>query len=475
MRTIDRLERENQALKKQVESLKEELDRVMSRVQALSQENTMLHEKVKDLEDKLSRNHKNSSNSSFPPSRDLHTVKKNQSLRNKSTRKPGGQPNHKGSTLLQSDFPTSIESYYPPSTCQCGNTLNQEDASLLCKRQVFDIPPVLEQICTEHRLYENRCSCGQLHKGSMPSNIKAPVQYGSHLRSLIVSLYVEHYIPLNRIGSLVEEITSFKIGDGTITNILNKAQEVMTPLYESLRESISKSSVVGSDETGCKINGGKGWMWVWQNHEVTFITANKSRGYKVVVENFKKGFINATLVSDCYASQLKTPAKHYQLCLAHLQRELIYIKQQTNNSWAEDILNIFYKAMKLKRESAKNQYPLKEKSIFKEQLLLLLKNDEYDDQLDEIKTLRSRLIKKIDSVFTFLEYYEVPFDNNASERSIRNIKIKQKVSAGYRTEEGAQRYAMLRSIVDTLKKQGKSVVRMIAHWLSQNHLKVSWQ
>ncbi|QZT36695.1 hypothetical protein K5X82_15815 [Halosquirtibacter xylanolyticus] len=56
-------------------------------------------------------------------------------------------------------------------------------------------------------------------------------------------------------------------------------------------------------------------MWVWQNNELIFIAANGSMGYIVVGNNFKDGFTNATLVSDCYASQLKTPAKHYQLCL----------------------------------------------------------------------------------------------------------------------------------------------------------------
>ncbi|QZT37325.1 IS66 family transposase [Halosquirtibacter xylanolyticus] len=475
MNKVDRLEKENKALKEQVQSLLAKLDIVMSEVRALSEENAMLHAKVKTLEDQLSRSKKNSGNSSFPPSRDLSTVKKNQSLRKKSNKRSGGQVGHKGMTLFQDTTPTDIESHHPLGKCSCGNRLNPEDAKLLCKRQVFDIPPVIEPICIEHRLYENRCSCGQIHKGAMPSNVNAPVQYGPNIRSLILSLHIEHYIPLNRISTLVEELTSYKIGDGTIDNILKHAEKVFTPLYESLRQSIEDANIVGSDETGCKIDGSKGWMWVWQNYELTFITAHRSRGYKVVVENFKDGFTNATLVSDCYASQLKTPAKHYQLCLAHLQRELIYIKEQTTNNWAQDILDLFTASMKLKRESEESDFPLDKNASFKTRLIELLKIETYDNQLDEIRTLRKRLMKKIDSVFTFLNHYEVPFDNNASERAMRNIKVKQNVSKGYRTEEGAQRYAMLRSITDTLKKQGKSVLNMIAYWLSCNNVAVSWE
>ncbi|QZE14790.1 hypothetical protein K4L44_02715 [Halosquirtibacter laminarini] len=101
---------------------------------------------------------KTARNSSSPILRDLFTVEKNQSLRKRSNKRYGGQPKHKGATLQHSDLPTNIESYNPTSICQCGNTLNPDDAKLLCKRHIFDIPSTIEPLCIEHYLYENRCS-----------------------------------------------------------------------------------------------------------------------------------------------------------------------------------------------------------------------------------------------------------------------------------------------------------------------------
>jgi len=62
------------------------------------------------------------------------------------------------------------------------------------------------------------------------------------------------------------------------------------------------SSVLGIDETGCKIDGQKYWHWTFQDNQNTLIVANKSRGTKVIEENFENGFGNACVVHDNYSS-----------------------------------------------------------------------------------------------------------------------------------------------------------------------------
>src|SRR6056297_2624004 len=58
---------------------------------------------------------KNSGNSSLPPSQDMFRIK-NQSLREKSDKKPGGQPGHKGETLLMSPNPDNVIEHKPNET-----------------------------------------------------------------------------------------------------------------------------------------------------------------------------------------------------------------------------------------------------------------------------------------------------------------------------------------------------------------------
>lgn len=73
------------------------------------------------------------------------------------------------------------------------------------------------------------------------------------------------------------------------------------------------------------------------------------------------------------------------------------------------------------------------------------------------RTFVNRLIKRRDAIFTFLYYKEVPPDNNASERGIRNIKVKMKVSNQFKSYDFAQHFAVIRSVVDTTIKNGQDV------------------
>jgi len=55
----------------------------------------------------------------------------------------------------------------------------------------------------------------------------------------------------------------------------------------------------------------------------------------------------------------------------------------------------------------------------------------------------------------------VPSDNNGSERAIRNVKVKQKISGQFKTEKAAQNFAMIRSVIDTTIKNGKNVLEIL--------------
>ena len=70
----------------------------------------------------------------------------------------------------------------------------------------------------------------------------------------------------------------------------------------------------------------------------------------------------------------------------------------------------------------------------------------------EMITFQNRLIKYREFLFTFLYHPKVPPDNNASERAIRNIKVKQKISGQFKASSGGFAFAVLRSVIDTIIK-----------------------
>ena len=75
---------------------------------------------------------------------------------------------------------------------------------------------------------------------------------------------------------------------------------------------------------------------------------------------------------------------------------------------------------------------------------------------DEFESFKKGILKVKDYLFTFLTNPHVPYENNASERGVRKIKIKQKVSGCFRTDGGADDFAKLHSIAETAMKNGNS-------------------
>jgi len=67
-----------------------------------------------------------------------------------------------------------------------------------------------------------------------------------------------------------------------------------------------------------------------------------------------------------------------------------------------------------------------------------------------------------DYLFTFLHHESVPYDNNSSERAIRNMKVKMKVSGMFKTYQGAQNFAIIRSVIDTCTKNSKSIFNALS-------------
>ena len=81
-----------------------------------------------------------------------------------------------------------------------------------------------------------------------------------------------------------------------------------------------------------------------------------------------------------------------------------------------------------------------------------------NEELKELKAFHKRMNKYKDYIFTFLHYFDVPPDNNGFERAIRNIKVKQKISGQFKTQRGAQIYAIIKSITDTCIKNSQNVL-----------------
>ena len=269
-----------------------------------------LLQKIELLEKELSfyRTKKNSANSSIPPSCDPYRIKRTESLRSETGRKPGGQPGHEGSCLEVVSDPTETVEHHPAYCQCCGKDLSSVSSEFIGRRQVIDIPPVTPVI-TEHQIYGKRCCCGHITESDYPEEAHSAVCYGNNLQALMAYFHARQYIPFERMRELYSDLFGLQLGSGSLVNMVQNFAAKASGIYETIRRQIVQSTVAGADETGNCINGKNAWAWVFQSPKATYIHSDKSRGKTVINQLFPRGFPETVLVHDCWSSYFGVQAK----------------------------------------------------------------------------------------------------------------------------------------------------------------------
>jgi transposase len=169
------------------------IDQQQRLIEGLQKQTDLLKEQVQALQERLK---KDSHNSHLPPSSDrFHRHPR--SLRKPNGKKPGGQSDHPGNTLMLS--PTSAQVIvYPVELCQhCQRDLRDVESLQGERRQVVDLPPG-RVVVIEHQVQQKCCpGCQQMSTAPFPLDVRAQVQYGAVLGAVGVYLVQQFWCPTN--------------------------------------------------------------------------------------------------------------------------------------------------------------------------------------------------------------------------------------------------------------------------------------
>jgi len=397
----------------------------------------------------------------MPPSKDENRPKVNQSLRKSSGKSVGGQKGREGKTLEMTATPDKIVELHPDYCNNCGLSLLEVEATKKQSRQIIDIPPI-KAVFTEYQTFSKICSCGCTTVADFPQGVNSPISYGENIEALVAYFHARQYLPFARMKETLNDAFGIPISEGGIHCLLQRFAQKTTPVYQIIKERVQQSKVIGTDETGIKVNGNKHWFWTWQTSNLTFVAHSNNRGSETINREFPQGFPQSTLVHDGWKAQLKTVSKHHQSCLAHLQRILNYLDQRyPKNRWANKFMELLHDSLILKENfDFKSEKQLTERASIVQRLEYLL-DDPPDQKHKELYTFYKRMCKERQYLFTFLFVVDVPPDNNASERAIRNVKVKQKISGQFKVEQAAKNFAKIRSVIDTTLKNGLNVLEAL--------------
>jgi len=464
---------------------------VISKLLELSSGIEELEQTILALEDRIQKLEniivKDSHNSSKPPSSDgFKKKKRTKSQRKKSNRNPGGQKGHKGYTLEMVDNPDHIEKCkIEKENCHCGRSLKDKEVVGYEKRQVFDIPePKIE--VTEYQAEIKDCDCGARHVASFPDDVKAPVQYGGRIKSQVIYFMNYQFIPYERMCEIIYDIYGRNISLGTIFNYNYSCYNLLEEPEEKIKNHIIQSKVVGFDESGSSVNGKNFWLHSSSTEEYTYYACHKKRGKEAmdaigILPNF-----DGRAVHDHWKSYFTFPCDH-ALCNSHHLREFDYIEEQYDQSWAGTMKKLLL-GIKDTVDTAKLQFnckSLKDSVLegFKKryQALLLEGYEANPPPKVENENRRSAVVEKkrgrvkkseplnflgrlkdySKETLAFMYDFDVPFDNNLSERDIRMMKLRLKISGTFRNKLGADMFCRIRGYISTAKKQGINVLDAI--------------
>lgn len=410
-----------------------------------------LEARIAELERRLGLN---SRNSSRPPSSDgLAGPNRDTSLREKSGKKSGGQLGHKGETLERVSAPDEIVGHRPEICAGCGESLEAATEIATESRQIFDLPAP-KILVTEHRVVTLCCPrCAATTRAKFPANLRSQTQYGPRIRAAATYFSVQHFIPEDRLQQCFADVFGMSVSTASLARFNAEAAEKLTPKQAETLDILKAAPVKHLDETGFRVGGKTFWLHVIGNENATHYRVSNRRG------DLLSG-VSGSVVHDHWKPYFTMENVSHGLCNAHILRELRALIEE-GEAWAKRLWRLL-RALCHRMKTAPPPVAIAQKlydRIVAAGLAFHESQSAFAQGSRKRRPGHNLLIRLRDfkaEVLRFLTADGVPFTNNQAEQDIRMMKVKQKVSGGFRTMTGAENFCTIRGFLSTARKQRHS-------------------
>ena len=468
------LQLENERLRRELSDREEQIRRQAEQIAQQQKQIADAEKQIVDLERQLALRKQNSTNSSKPPSSDgLAGEPRERGRRNKSRRKGGGQPGHRGAhrPLVPITQVDEIRSILPEQCQHCGHALpadieQVQTAGEPQRHQVTELPPIQARTI-EYQCHRVVCpECGQGTRATVPEEAKG--HFGPQLTALIAYLTVVCRMPRRVVEALLGQVLGIDISLGSTQKCWEEASQAVATPCQELEKQLKDEPVLNIDETGWRTNGAKRFLWAFVAARYVVYTVAATRG-SAVLTRLLGAMFQGVLCSDRFSAYLKYHSGKAQFCWAHLKRNLLGIVEFTKSSAVErfcrDALAQHARLFRLWHKFRGGQidrHQLLPRSLPIQKKIFELAERHLDNPHREVRNLATALFEHNHRLFTFLEYEGVEPTNNSAERALRTGVQWRKICFGNRSANDELATSRLLTVAETCDLQRLNILAYLS-------------
>jgi predicted RecB family nuclease len=351
----------------------------------------------------------------------------------------------------------------PPRACpRCGRTKLYTHKK--CSKILLDVQfgkSGIKKWVTKYVFSRYRCpSCGP----PIFSNLDpawSRVKYGPNLVTLSIYLNIDLRMSESKSAAFLNQFFGFNIPGVIIHRFKEKAAMAYKATYENILRKIVTGKLIHCDETRVSLGRKVGYVWAFASMEnVAYVYAPSREGNLVqsMLTDFK-----GVLITDFYAAYESLDCPQ-QKCLIHLIRDLNDdLMREPYNEEIKTLISDFANLLKsiiatVDRFGLKTRF-LRKHKIDVDRFFRNLAHREY--QTEVAVKLKKRFEKNRNKLFTFLDYDNVPWNNNNAEHAIKTIAFLRRDLGAVSTERGIVDYLTLFSVRETCKFKGVNFLEFL--------------
>ena len=426
------------------------------------------------LEAELAAVKKTPRNSSLPPSTE-HPHAKPAPQRQRSGKKPGGQPGHPKHerTLIPVEECQDVIPVKPEACRRCGEPLTGSDPEAL-RHQVWEIPEI-KPFITEYQLHRLICPvCRESTCAQLPAGVPHS-QAGPRLVALTALLMGCFKQSKRRVALFLEQVLNQPCSPGWVVKLQNQATAALQPAYEELAGQLPAQDVLGIDESPTKEARLKSWLWVFVASTYTVFALRTTRAATVLEELLTDAFDG---VVNCDRAKMYWNKGRLQWCWAHLKRDFQALIDHPDHQ----VKRLGHDLMRPTRLLFRHWSRCRDGTITRAGMLRLMRpiRQEIDSLLlrgvfsgnSKLVGMCTPLYDHRDWLWTFLDVEGVEPTNNVSERALRPAVIWRKLSFGTQSATGSRFVETILTVVETCHRQSRNsfeylTAAMQAHFADQ--------